>query len=165
MVCAFKMFELLQEYYPVWADQNRDIEEKIAEQEAMRAHRTKVEHLSRGSNDPGWVYYVEQGELIKVGYSIKPTDRMKAYGPTATLLAIHPGTPALEQEMHRKFRKHLARGREWYVRAPELLAHVADIREKFGDPSVFAYQYTVPVDKRGSGVSSRKGRARFQMIR
>lgn len=165
MMCAFRMLPLLQGYYPVWASLNPNVSPEYLEDRARREEKAKIDSLRRGSDDPGWIYYVEQADLIKVGYSVKPIERMKSYGPTATLLAIHPGTPALEREMHGKFRRYLARGREWYSRADPLLAHITSVREKFGDPSVFAYAYTVPVDKRGSGVSGRKGHARFQLIR
>lgn len=162
--CAHKLLTIMRDHKPTWAAMDRqEHDQRVAESLATKDYRSKVERLARGSTDPGWIYYVEQGDLIKIGYSVKPLNRMKAYGPTATLMAIHPGTPALEKEMHQRFRRYLARGREWFSRDAVLMTHIATVREKFGDPSVFAYAYTIPPEKRDTPTGN--SAARFTMIR
>ncbi|HWK19806.1 MAG TPA: GIY-YIG nuclease family protein [Microbacteriaceae bacterium] len=165
-LCSELVLSLMRDHGSKWATlDKREFEQRLGEDERERKHRKSVERLARGSTDPGWVYYVEQGDLIKIGYSANPLGRMKSYGPTAHLMAVHPGTLALEKEIHAQFRRYLARGREWFSRHEVVLAHVASVRERFGDPSVFAYAYTIPPEKRGSGVSQRKTSARFQLVR
>lgn len=165
MQCAFKLYALMDAYFP--AAMAKDAEEAakiLNEQIADRERNRKIAKLARGQHDPGWIYYIEQADLIKIGYSENPVNRIKSYGPTAVLLAIHPGTPALEKEIHQRFRRYLARGREWYSRDSVLVAHAESVRQQFGDPSVFAYAYTIPPEKRGAGVSDSRGGRRFQMI-
>ena len=142
---AFGLFELMRHHFPVWAEPDDDeLARKKRAADVARDLDNRIAPLKAGSNEPGWVYYVEQGDLLKVGYSTAPLSRMKSYGPTAHLMAIHPGTPAVEKDMHARFRRYLSRGREWYSRALELLEHIAAVREQFGDPGVFAYAYTTP---------------------
>lgn len=95
-------------------------------------------------NDPGWVYYIRMGDVIKIGYATDVTKRMRAYPPSAELLAAHPGTQAVEREMHKRFKADLARGREWFRESAELAEHIAQVIEKFGDQSGLSYQYTKP---------------------
>lgn len=80
------------------------------------------------------IYYVRQGELIKIGYSTRLYDRLFAYGPTAEVLAHHPGTRADERDLHRTFRPFLAHGREWYTPAKILMDHIEAMTAKHGDP-------------------------------
>ena len=142
--CAFAVFGLLRKM--MYIKELGPMEEMRArkEWESARGQSRSVEHFKQGSDDPGWVYYIAQDDLIKIGYAKNVTRRMKAYGPTAKLLAVHPGTLALEKDMHAKFRSSLDSGREWFRRDDELMAHITDVRERFGDPRVFEYQYTRP---------------------
>lgn len=110
----------------------------------LRATTQLKERFRQGSDEPGWVYYIAQDDLIKIGYAKDVTQRMKAYGPTARLLAVHPGTQNLEKEMHAKFRDCLDSGREWFRQADHLMEHIEGVRERFGDPAIFEYQYTKP---------------------
>lgn len=95
-------------------------------------------------NAPGWVYYIRMGDVIKIGYAADVAKRMRNYPPSAELLAAHPGTPAVEREMHKRFAADLAQGREWFRESDELVAHIAQVVEQFGDQSALAYQYTRP---------------------
>lgn len=75
----------------------------------------------------GWIYYVRIGDWIKIGYAADLKQRLRAYPPDAELLASHPGTLADEAALHKRFKPHLAAGREWYPCAPEILEHVATL--------------------------------------
>ena len=66
---------------------------------------------------------------------------MRAYAPTGELLACHPGTLETEKAMHQKFSAALDSGREWFRPRPELMTHIAEMVDTFGDPSVFVYKY------------------------
>lgn len=80
---------------------------------------------------PGMVYYLQVGELIKIGYSQRVENRIKSYPPDSKLLATHPGTIKTEQQMHYKFFNDLAHGREWFTPSPELEQHIQDVRKQF----------------------------------
>lgn len=112
-----------------------------AKTDQAKRERKASERMRAISNEPGWVYYVRQGDLIKIGYTDNIKQRMRAYAPTGELLAVHPGTLETEKDMHRKFAVALDQGREWFRQRPELMAHIAETVNQFGDPSVFVYKY------------------------
>jgi hypothetical protein len=92
--------------------------------------------------EPGWVYYVRITDRIKVGYSTDVRQRMRAYPPHAQLLAIHPGTPTLERQVHADLKGHLAQGREWFRPDPEVMAHIDRVLADFGPvPESFRYTF------------------------
>ena len=114
----------------------------LAKIEEDRARDTaEAEMQKKSPNLPGFIYYVRVNGHIKIGYSIDVRQRMKVYGPTAELLAVHPGTLALEQEIHREFRAELAYGREWFRESGRIMARVAETLETFGRPVKFAYHF------------------------
>lgn len=78
------------------------------------------------------IYYVEGCcNHIKIGFAKNPARRLRALqsgSPSPlNLLAIEPGTPADERRLHRRFSRHRGYG-EWFRPAPELLAHVNQVR-------------------------------------
>lgn len=83
---------------------------------------------------PGWVYYVQVGERIKIGYAKDVAARLRAYPPGHKLLATHPGTKTLERDMHQQFRGSLAAGREWFYPHDDLLTHIDQVIAQFGKP-------------------------------
>lgn len=95
----------------------------------------------RSKRKPGFVYYIRIDGLIKIGYTVDIRERTRAYPPTSELLAAHPGTTELEQQMHRQFAAFRERGREWFRPAPEVMEHIDEVREKFGDVSNLAHKY------------------------
>lgn len=94
--------------------------------------------------NPGWVYYIRMGDMMKIGYATDVSKRMRAYPPNAELLAAHPGTKDVEKFMHRRFAEFRERGREWFTLAPEIMEHIAGVVEQYGDKSHLAYEYTKP---------------------
>lgn len=103
--------------------------------------------LAPGETVPGWVYYVEMDSTIKIGYTTNIDTRMRAYPPTAKLLAVEPGTRALERGRHSIFNAHLAHGREWFNDHPDIRTWIATVREVYGEPSDKAY-YRTPTEKK-----------------
>lgn len=83
---------------------------------------------------PGWIYYVQVADRIKIGYTSDVASRIRSYPPEAKLLAVHPGTLALERDMHQQFKGSRAAGREWYYPHQDLLDHIADVVRQFGEP-------------------------------
>lgn len=144
MACAFEIYDMLRMtiYVPEITPAARI--KAVNEWRASRDVAVAKRRVRAGSKDPGWVYYVAQDNLIKIGYAKDVTKRIKAYGPTAKLLAVHPGTLQTEKAMHTKFHASLDSGREWFRRDEALMTHIAEIREQFGDPAIFEYQYTKP---------------------
>lgn len=81
--------------------------------------------------NPGHIYYLLVGDLIKIGYTADLEQRMKNYPPNSQLLAGHPGTIKTERQMHSKFFNHLAKGREWFAVHEELISHIEESRSRF----------------------------------
>ncbi len=105
----------------------RTLRERAAEDRRVEAARSRAEM-------PGWVYYVQVGDRIKIGYAADVATRIRAYPPETKLLATHPGTLTLERDMHRRFQGSRAAGREWYYRHKDLLDHIAEVVRQFGEP-------------------------------
>lgn len=79
------------------------------------------------------VYYVRRGLLIKIGTTRAPEQRFIALLPDE-ILAVEPGDRLLERRRHVQF-KHLRMGTsEHFKPAPELIEHVAAVREQHGAP-------------------------------
>lgn len=106
---------------------------------------------------PGWIYYIRIGDTIKIGYSKDVNRRMRAYPPTAELLAVEPGTTVLERKRHQHFGAHLAHGREWFTPNPELDTWITTLRDHYGDPSGKAHTYTRPTDTPPQIIGMRHG--------
>lgn len=98
-----------------------------------RSSRDEADYRNRKRNrltEPGEVYYLLVGELVKIGFTANLESRLKQYPPNAILLTRHPGTMTLEADMHNRFKRHLAKGREWFRQAPELMEHIQGVEEK-----------------------------------
>lgn len=83
------------------------------------------------ANRPGHIYYLQVGDRVKIGFTTDLYRRMMEYPPNAVLLATHPGTPAVEKELHQDFHRYLADGREWFTPNSDLDAHLQKVLEKF----------------------------------
>jgi hypothetical protein len=75
----------------------------------------------------GQIYFLSDGEHIKIGFTTNWDRRQKAFKTYAArplhLLALHPGTMNDEKRLHRKFRDFRAGG-EWFHQSPELLGYI-----------------------------------------
>lgn len=134
--------------WEVWAtlDAVKDYEhtreearKNIAKREAVLAEEARKKAVDLTATwksqrwiEPGWIYYLSIGELVKIGYTADMERRMKQYPPHSELLATHPGTPKLEREMHHKFLHHLSHGREWFKPGDDLMSHIDQVKSTFG---------------------------------
>lgn len=126
------------------------VREMAAEREATAAKIDAGIRIERGDRIPGWVYYIQIDDTIKIGYTKDIWSRTRSYPPTAKLLAVEPGTKTLERRRHSRFVSHLAHGREWFNDVPELREWIATLLTEYGDPSSKAYRFTQPGDARSA---------------
>lgn len=120
---------------------------------AIDAHDAKI----RGTAE-GFVYYLRVGDRIKIGYSVDVRQRMRAYPPDSELLAVEPGSLALERERHQQFAGQRAAGREWFRPCPEIEQHAAELVAAHGSPARFSYRYRTPSETQAVRVRSWRGR-------
>lgn len=78
------------------------------------------------------VYYIQWADRIKIGTSANLPSRLRAL-TYDRLLAIEPGSHALEHMRHLEFRAHRVRG-EWFANAKQLRDHIDRIVALHGDP-------------------------------
>lgn len=105
----------------------------------VRAGESAIQARRRATiNRPGSIYYLRVGDRVKIGFTTDLYRRMMQYPPNSELLASHPGTPALEKEMHQDFSRHLADGREWFHPNAELDAHIQKVQEKYPNTATIA---------------------------
>lgn len=80
------------------------------------------------------VYFVRtDDDLIKIGFTTKFHVRRLGLGVSwENLLLVRRATFAVEQELHQRFAQHVARGREYYHPAPEIIDLINDEREAMG---------------------------------
>lgn len=102
----------------------------------LRAARVAAEPESTGH-----VYYMRINGQIKIGYTANLRQRSRNYPPGTELLAIEPGTTALERERHLQFSRSLARGREWFAESEDLTAHIAEVAAKHKIPPGVMHQH------------------------
>lgn len=109
-----------------------------ARAEQARADEAAARYRATRRDQPGWIYYILTDDKVKIGYSSDITKRLRAYPPGSEILAVHPGTLALEKQIHSDFDAHRVAGREWFRPHDEILNHCARVRDEHGDPSRFA---------------------------
>lgn len=83
---------------------------------------TTVEHVV--------VYYLQVGDLIKIGATTRLADRLQDYPPNRRLLVTEAGDWELETRRRGQFRALLAVGREWFRPGPTLVAHINELRRQ-----------------------------------
>lgn len=84
---------------------------------------------------PPVVYYLQMGDIIKIGFTTNLATRVRTYPPHAEVLAIEPGGREVEVERHQQFKAHLTAGNEWFRMGDDLMAHVAAMRTEHGSPA------------------------------
>ncbi len=109
---------------------------------AQQLHQSKLYKWARGRTTPtgetmGLVYYVRmRGADIKIGHTMNLKERMSGLRLTMEeVLAAEPGGRRLEQQRHREFAA-LRRQPQWedFAPHPGLDRHIAEVRERHGDP-------------------------------
>jgi len=156
--CVWPGCELSLQHYrigPLCAPHANDVAEALAAARAApitnaqvaaefrrQSERAAAEARARSrATAPGWIYYLRIGDRIKIGYSRDVKRRMRAYPPDSKLLAVHPGTPQMETEMHQRFAGSRAAGREWFNETVDLREHIAAVIAQFGDPRQHRHQF------------------------
>lgn len=95
---------------------------------------TDVPTIMEASAEIGWIYYVQVGDKIKVGYTKDLQKRIGQYPPDSKLLASRPGTLKDERELHSMLTARRAAGREWYFICDEMGQHIASVVAMYGKP-------------------------------
>lgn len=112
----------------IWLMVDQDMREQgITADEVKRENRERVEARAAAvrPTTPGFIYYLELGEYLKIGFTNNLWRRMREYPPNATLLAYHHGDRDAEAALHAKFAAFRDAGREWYLDVPEIREHIA----------------------------------------
>lgn len=117
-----------------------DAQQRDRERERRDARQKELADAVRGDK-PGFVYYLQVGERIKIGYSTDVKKRMRAYPPGSKLLAVEGGSPQLEAQRHREFAGSLVDGREWFRPDEILLEHIDRTAQMDSDGRQFAHHY------------------------
>lgn len=103
--------------------------------EKRRAGERRVELLKRvqkirDEGATGFVYYVQLGKEIKIGYSIDPVKRVSHLSLTVDhIVATEPGTLELEALRHEQFSELRLHG-EWFDARGPLLAHIKRLQSR-----------------------------------
>lgn len=117
-----------------------DAERRADDRERRETARTEAASQLRGDR-PGFVYYLQVGDRIKVGYSTDVRKRMRAYPPGSKLLAVEPGSLELEAQRHRELVGSLLDGREWFRPDSVVLEHIRRIADQHSDGRQFAHHF------------------------
>lgn len=105
------------------------LEDRVAAMgQAVRQDRIGATERRRRAPDVYVVYYLQVGDVIKIGYTANLPTRLRSYPPNSRLLAYESGGPSLEAQRHMEFAEDLVAGREWFTPSARLLAHIASIK-------------------------------------
>ena len=74
-----------------------------------------------------YVYFIQQDEYIKIGYSTMPYRRLGALGKRCVLLGAVRGGRSRERHLQKLFAASRDHG-EWFRRTPDLLQFIARLR-------------------------------------
>lgn len=101
-------------------------DENVSHEVSAKVLAAHERTLSREDTDV--IYYVQVGDLIKLGTTNNLTRRMRAYPPNAVVLATETGSYLRETQRVEQFAEYLAGRREWFHPGPRLLAHIEELR-------------------------------------
>jgi hypothetical protein len=95
---------------------------------AIKSHeKEQYERTEKAKGDPGYVYFIEAGDYIKIGYTRSIKSRiikmMTDVPMEPKTLHLEPGTIKQEKIFHRHFASIRARG-EWFRKTAELLEFI-----------------------------------------
>ncbi len=136
MVCKDHRQFIIDYIDPPTRRMNEQIEALRRQKEANVAAVERGEKIAKDARVGvgGYVYFVRVDDLIKIGYSTQPYQRLRAYPPNAEVLGVFPGTKKLERDLHGRFRFALRKGREWFRVADEILEYVNEMVAHYGPP-------------------------------
>lgn len=101
----------------------------------------------------GSIYFVRAGDFIKIGYSTRPLDRLKALQTShpgkLELIGTRPGSREFETELHDHFIKLHVRG-EWFQAKDPLLQYIEENTPEGIEAAKARRQYeldNLPIDR------------------
>lgn len=112
---------------------------ELMEREALERKAVSEKAYRDAQRSPdaaGHIYFVRLNGLVKAGWSASLYQRIRSYGPSAEILAHHPGTRRDETELHRSLAPARAKGREWYHDSDVVRMFIAKAIEMHGPPTV-----------------------------
>lgn len=86
----------------------------------IRIHSDQIEAIETGAKQffGGAVYFLAAGDLVKIGYTVNLTYRLRDLRSTSpvelTLLGTVPGAKYREKELHKQFSEYRRHG-EWFL--------------------------------------------------
>jgi hypothetical protein len=108
----------------------REQKDEDARREKNRIYQQRFrDKAAAGLDDnrnPGYIYYAQNGEHLKIGFSKNPWSRiseLKCACPTLELVAIEKGSMQDEKNRHEMF-SHLHHDREWFRLEADLLEYI-----------------------------------------
>lgn len=119
----------------------RDAADRYLAHRRASADAEKAAHLARTD---GHIYYIQLGDLIKVGWTRTLFQRVKSYGASATLLACYKATRGDETNLHRQLTPVRAKGREWYEDGPLIRSFITKALKEHGEPPEMPTMWTQP---------------------
>jgi len=88
----------------------------------------------RAERNDGYIYFIEAGDMVKIGYSTHPNKRFMDLQITSpvplTLNYLIPGDPGLERHLHKQF-AHLRAHGEWFVEKQLIIQSVRKIFKQY----------------------------------
>jgi hypothetical protein len=87
------------------------------------------------------VYYLRQGDRVKIGTTANPRQRFGAIWHEQ-LLALERGDRSLEQRRHAQFAADRFPGSEWFRMSRRLRAHIASVSAGVDDPWALHARWT-----------------------
>lgn len=95
--------------------------------------RNKLDNVPAKPRQPGFVYFVSDGQFVKIGWTADWRQRMttiqSANPNKLQILAVCRGSTYRELALHRRFEKHHTQG-EWHRLDQEIRDYIADIGTK-----------------------------------
>jgi hypothetical protein len=90
--------------------------------------RIKREVSDQFEKDYAFVYFADDGEQIKIGYSVQPEERIYQMRymekrPSLKFQGFVIGGRAVEQQLHARFEKDRVSG-EWFSKSDDLIWHI-----------------------------------------
>lgn len=109
----------------VWRYIQDEADVALREQQALARRAVLPDHERHG-----WVYYIQVGDRLKIGFAADLAARIRAYPPGSTVIAQKRGTMADEKAEHQRCTPWRVAGREWYELNDQTRAVAAEAQEQ-----------------------------------
>lgn len=94
-------------------------------------HQNRLDERAASRAD-GYVYFIEHGDRVKIGYSIDPAARAVALSlRPENVVAVIQGSNELERSLHRRFAAQRIGTTEWFHYCDEIREHIDTYGERF----------------------------------